>query len=254
MILSKSRFFPKLARKINMFYFSSSQNSFNIKLDLYSSEDTVKRFYVPSKASLFTVENLIKSGDSSIKTVDFSIESGEGIDKSNQFIDSIMKKHMKLTLNSTPVAYRIDAFHDLGYCLNSKYDEVFKQNEIPFPQASLFSSLFHAYDLRFAKENANNINSKQVQENFIEILKNFSEINQIKMKEIQSNLEISYKEYEKENMNLQKIEQLLSNEAKKTLKFWLGITTTQFVVLFYICYYVYGWDFTEPIGYLISLA
>ena len=245
-----------LRQKLPFFFSTSSQNQFHLKFDLFYDENTPKRFYFPHKSSLFSVENLLKTGDTSIKTVDFTINDTTAVDKSLLFIDTVLKNNLKLKVNSQPFAYKIDGFQDLGYYMNSKYDHAFKENEVPFPQANLLSSLFQAYETKFSKELSENqtITAKHFQENLVQLIQSFDEINEIKIKQIESSLESSYRDLQKETKQFEALEAQLSKEAQNTLKFWLALTTIQFFVLFYICYYVYGWDFTEPIGYLISLG
>jgi len=250
---------PKSSALKHFYCFSTTTpmpNQFDFKFDVFPSEDSPKRFYLPSKSSIFSVENLIKSGDSSIKTIDFSSSDSSPINKSSNFLEFVLKSNLKLSVNSHPFAYKIDGFQDLGYFTNSKYDGFFKEKELPFPQVSIFSSIFKAYETRFAKESQNEatMTAKQLQDNLIQVLKNFSEINQKTVTEIETNLEQCIHDFESEKKKLQRLEAQLSKEARKILKFWLIVTTAQFFILFYICYYAYGWDFTEPIGYLISLG
>ena len=251
-------FFPKIQKRqlfsLPLHFFSTLPSSqFNFKLDVYPSDSIPKRFYLPSKSSVFSVENLIKSGDSSLKTVDFSANEGT-MDKSSIFLDSALKTNLKLLLNSKAIAYKIDDFHDLGYFTNSNFDAVFKQKEVPFPQVAIFSSVFKAYETRFAKTQKDSFPAKELQENLVQVLKDFGELNQITAKELENNLEKCLKDLASEKNLVQTLEEKINAEARKTLKFWLLVTTVQFFLMFYICYYVYGWDVAEPIGYLIGLG
>jgi len=42
--------------------------------------------------------------------------------------------------------------------------------------------------------------------------------------------------------------------SSRWIKIAMLITAIQWIVLFYLTYYVVGWDVTEPIGYLIALG
>lgn len=249
-IAVKSCFSPNKSFK---FLFSHSKKQQHIKFDIYSSESFPKRFYLPAKSTILSVESLLKSEDSSIKTLEFSRSDSTPIEKTSNFLDLILKNDLKLIVNSQPFAFKVDDFNDLGYCLNSKYDELFKEKEIPLPQAAFFASLFQAYDVKYANDKKE-IKAREFQEKLLDVLKNFEEINHIKVNELENHLANSMKSYENEKKQIESIEAQLNKQAQKTLKFWLALTTLQFIVLFYICYYVYGWDFTEPIGYLISLG
>lgn len=45
-----------------------------------------------------------------------------------------------------------------------------------------------------------------------------------------------------------------TNKGHRVLKFLIVATIAQWLVLFYLTYTGYGWDFCEPIAYLINLG
>jgi hypothetical protein len=59
---------------------------------------------------------------------------------------------------------------------------------------------------------------------------------------------------EVEEDNVVAIEDKSRNKAKKVLKFLIFATGVQWGVLFYLTYFKYGWDFSEPISWLISFG
>ena len=176
------------------------------------------------------------------------VEEGAGI-----FLEKTVDEQLKILINGVSMAYEIK---DSCYFFNNRFDGALQNAEVPIPDCVAISNF-----LTVLEGEANNLypNAQSLKKNDIQklLLSSLSILeSRIKSKESTLAEKLNKLNNEEKDLNvfLAKNEEEIRKSAYSPLKTLLLLTLLQWIVLFYVCYGLYGWDFTEPVGYLISLG
>lgn len=200
----------------------------------------------PSSASY----SLLPSSPSSLSFVgaENKVEEGTGI-----FLEKSIDEQLKILINGVSMAYEVK---DSCYFFNNRFDAEFQKAEVPIPDCVAISNFLTVFESE-AKNlypNAQSLKKSDVQKMLLSSLSLLE--SGIKSRESTLSEKLTKLNNEQKDLNaiLAKNEEVIRKAAFSPLKTLLILTLLQWIILFYVCYYLYGWDFTEPVGYLISLG
>lgn len=194
--------------------------------------------------------SLLPSSPSSISFVGGGnkVEEGTGI-----FLEKSVDEQLKILINGVSMAYEIK---DSCYFFNNRFDGALQNAEVPVPDSVAISNFLTVFE-----SEANNLypNAKSLKKSDLQnLLLSSLSLLESHMKSNESTLAEKLTKINSEEKNLNALFDKNEKEIRKIafspLKTLLILTCIQWIVLFYVCYYLYGWDFTEPVGYLISLG
>lgn len=250
------KFFTPIQRlRTSSFNFSSaSTQTLPLRLNLHYSEKLIKQIFLSSSTTLSEFETQLKNNDPKIHHISFFNEENKELTTKNlNLVDLFVNEGLKFKINDKFHSFEIK---DLDYYYNSKFDNLLKENEIQNPESLPLINFLDKFNEQKEKNHVNksSFTKKDVLNLLNNSLKLYSTSTQVKnqiLNDKAQKINSQLIDFEKKTAE---IESILKIQSQQPLKILIYLTIIQWMVLFYICYYLYGWDFTEPIGYLISLG
>lgn len=143
-----------------------------------------------------------------------------------------------------------------SYDNKSALDPFFQSREIPINDAALVARFVHILNDHLGKRNPGKTvyQPKEVLEAIEETLKIFNDKATARIAQEEELLQLCQQhiaDFAKVKLD---IEKKALTQSRNVIRFMLIALAIQWIVLFYMCYYVYGWDVVEPISYLLSLS
>jgi hypothetical protein len=180
----------------------------------------------------------------------------ESQEKTGNFIKSVLDKNYKIEINRQVVPLTTDLNEAFAYINDSPYDKTLHDLEIPIQDAIVLTTFTKIFHEQLDKKNSN----KQIfdAKTLLDTLEHTIQVYHTKASAHKQNLEttvhtlLAHREAEVQAHDA--IEKALKDKAASWIKWGIRITIVQWIVLFYLTYYGFGWDVTEPIGYLIALG
>ena len=226
-----------------------------IPFDLHFSTNYRKRFYVDQDYTLAQIETHLKKEDKTIQSVEFRDREKLVENKTANFIKNVIHNNVKIEINRKIVPITTDLNDAAAYDNDSKYDVLLHDYEIPINDASLLTNFISVFNENLERNNQNKqlFAPNQIIEALELSIKNFKNKNEAKINSLEMSIDILSHEKSIEEAIHQKLVDNIKKQASNGVKWAIRISVFQLILLFYLTYYVYGWDITEPISYLISL-
>ena len=217
---------------------------------MYHSEENIKQYQFSSDASFEEMEDILRENNNpNIKSLIFSL-NGKNVDKNKHenFLENTLDKEVSIFINSELISSDIDLKDLIYYKNHPKIRNILKNKQIPLFEACNISEFFTNFENNFNKSSINQKRTmNRINANFMESLKVMAE----KTKEKKT---LSKKFIEDNNQIFEKITSDSVKKSTRFMKYIFYCYGIQWGALFYLTYFKYGWDFCEPLSYLIGLS
>jgi hypothetical protein len=233
-----------------------------VNIDINLTETVQKRFIITEETTIADFAKLIKEEPELAKNKHFSYQlNGKNLDEvdpisKEKLLKTALYNNFKIKSDHQFLSFSMDLQASPAFFDENPLDAALHNHHLPFQDADLIKKVSsqvlsslkskHTSKLSYSKE--------EIQQVLAESLKAFSGKRDLNIDQQEKGLEPLAAQYQKEAANVNQIEKNVNKSALSLIN--LGVLTVgvQWGVLFYLTYFAYGWDFTEPIGYLIGLS
>ncbi|KAL4489396.1 hypothetical protein ABPG72_002692 [Tetrahymena utriculariae] len=238
---------------------SLTREVLKVKMDLFYSQDQVKQFIVNQNQNLKQIENLLKDDNPDIKNVKFLVGDQEIENKEEQlFLNLSINNDLKIIIDDIQTTFEFaDQLNTANYFESTKLEGELAQHEVPYQDAQVIQAFIKNFKqiLEKQKPSSQAYSEKQMNDALLKAVQTFSEYNFSSSFEKNTQFVNALRQqYQEGQDKLQKIEDESRSKSLSNVKQLIGLQVVQFGFLFYLTYGLYGWDFAEPVSYVLGLG
>eukprot|EP01017_Pseudomicrothorax_dubius_P019770 TRINITY_DN2177_c0_g1_i6.p1 TRINITY_DN2177_c0_g1~~TRINITY_DN2177_c0_g1_i6.p1 ORF type:complete len:322 (+),score=91.63 TRINITY_DN2177_c0_g1_i6:48-1013(+) len=245
---------------VQRYAFLNSRRNFssNIRLSVdLSWEGNKKRFFINDKTTVADFQKLLKEEfpeEEVAFVVNDNVVNQEDPIIGQPFSHVLRENLVNLRLGDRiEASFEFDALGSIFYISGNPLDQSLANNQVPTPDSIWLRRFSTQLIERVTKNSKGTFSIKDLQTALNETFANFN-----KTPSSTKALEVAEKNLLTQQAKVDEAQKnflgYLDKKAKLPIKLGIAAIAVQWAVLFYLTYGVYGWDVTEPIGYLIALS